>query len=305
VIGHPTITALSKAQGPLLGRLGNAVQTPSYLDPKTFSSAVLDVIAPAELDPAKVGQIQAVIAAMPNAPASRRSTRTRLAALADQAADDVGGRAARQLRLAVDALPDGDDKRELLALLPPANALDQVVESVSLLPADHPLRKVVSRAVAVGADDVDKVRAEIEQWFNTSMDRVSGWYKRTVQRWVVIYAIVIVAIFNVDTTAVAVTLWRDPVARAVAVQKATATRSDESSSAAEALPVGWTHDRLEAANPKAHFKGFALKILGMVLSILAISLGAPFWFDTMSKLSRLRSTGVKPEEDRGDRRGTS
>jgi hypothetical protein len=30
------------------------------------------------------------------------------------------------------------------------------------------------------------------------------------------------------------------------------------------------------------------------LTVLAISLGAPFWFDTLSRFSRLRSTG-KPE----------
>ena len=33
---------------------------------------------------------------------------------------------------------------------------------------------------------------------------------------------------------------------------------------------------------------------GWLLTIAAISLGAPFWFDTLSRLSRLRSTG-KPE----------
>jgi hypothetical protein len=31
------------------------------------------------------------------------------------------------------------------------------------------------------------------------------------------------------------------------------------------------------------------------VTALAISLGAPFWFDTLSKLSQLRSTGAKPE----------
>ena len=33
---------------------------------------------------------------------------------------------------------------------------------------------------------------------------------------------------------------------------------------------------------------------GWLLTVAAISLGAPFWFDTLSRLSRLRSTG-KPE----------
>jgi hypothetical protein len=33
---------------------------------------------------------------------------------------------------------------------------------------------------------------------------------------------------------------------------------------------------------------------GWLLTILAVTLGAPFWFDTLGRLSRLRSSG-KPE----------
>jgi hypothetical protein len=36
-------------------------------------------------------------------------------------------------------------------------------------------------------------------------------------------------------------------------------------------------------------------IAGWLLTIGAISLGAPFWFDTLSRFSRLRSSG-KPEQ---------
>ena len=38
----------------------------------------------------------------------------------------------------------------------------------------------------------------------------------------------------------------------------------------------------------------AYAVLGWTLTIIAVSLGAPFWFDTLSRLSRLRSSG-KPE----------
>ena len=40
--------------------------------------------------------------------------------------------------------------------------------------------------------------------------------------------------------------------------------------------------------------GIAMAIGGWLLTIAAISLGAPFWFDTLSRFSRLRSSG-KPE----------
>jgi hypothetical protein len=53
--------------------------------------------------------------------------------------------------------------------------------------------------------------------------------------------------------------------------------------------MGWRG----AAVPRS-VGAFLLTLLGWLLTILAISLGAPFWFDTLSRLSRLRSSG-KPE----------
>jgi hypothetical protein len=40
--------------------------------------------------------------------------------------------------------------------------------------------------------------------------------------------------------------------------------------------------------------GIARGVGGWLLTVLALSLGAPFWFDTLSRLSRLRGSG-KPE----------
>ena len=64
------------------------------------------------------------------------------------------------------------------------------------------------------------------------------------------------------------------------------------------VPIGWAQSAKDKADPRhitlgsvsrwAHLPG------GWLLTILAISLGAPFWFDTLSRLSRLRGTG-KPE----------
>ena len=37
------------------------------------------------------------------------------------------------------------------------------------------------------------------------------------------------------------------------------------------------------------------KIFGLFATGLALSLGAPFWFDTLSKFANIRAAGVKPE----------
>ena len=38
-----------------------------------------------------------------------------------------------------------------------------------------------------------------------------------------------------------------------------------------------------------------LALLGMALSVLAASFGAPFWFDVLTRASNLRNTGRKPD----------
>jgi hypothetical protein len=40
------------------------------------------------------------------------------------------------------------------------------------------------------------------------------------------------------------------------------------------------------------------KIIGLTLTIFAISLGAPFWFDVLNKIVPIRSVGASPEEKR-------
>ena len=64
------------------------------------------------------------------------------------------------------------------------------------------------------------------------------------------------------------------------------------------VPIGWAQGTKDRADPRhitlGSVSGWAHLLGGWLLTILAISLGAPFWFDTLSRLSRLRGTG-KPE----------
>jgi hypothetical protein len=37
--------------------------------------------------------------------------------------------------------------------------------------------------------------------------------------------------------------------------------------------------------------------VGWALTTVAVSLGAPFWFDTLNRFMNLRSSGKSPDED--------
>jgi len=62
--------------------------------------------------------------------------------------------------------------------------------------------------------DAQRLRANLEGWYDAQMERVSGWYKRESKRVLLFLAVVVVVFMNVDTIAITRTLWTDPTARA-------------------------------------------------------------------------------------------
>lgn len=57
------------------------------------------------------------------------------------------------------------------------------------------------------------------------------------------------------------------------------------------VPLGYPDSTFDLKNP---FWAVAGKLAGWLLTIFALSLGAPFWFDTLSRITSLRQAGPKP-----------
>lgn len=156
--------------------------------------------------------------------------------------------------------------------------------------------------------DVDKFRAALERSFDETMERVSGWYKRRVQLILFVTAIIVVAGVNADSFTIGQRLWKDEALRAAVVAQANKTvaeastecgTSDDAAPAETAaacvdkvkqlgIPVGWS----TATSP--HGWGIAGKVFGLLLTVFAVQLGAPFWFDLLGKVARLRGSGTPP-----------
>jgi hypothetical protein len=90
---------------------------------------------------------------------------------------------------------------------------------------------------------------------------------------------------------------REPVERSTAVPVQLVPDADALYAQVEeqlrktSLPIGWDEP------PWKHdWKQLLLSILGCLLTALAGSLGAPFWFDLLKKVANLRGSGPKPEE---------
>jgi|GEM_PF-6449252 len=190
-------------------------------------------------------------------------------------------------------------------------------------------------------DSADRLRF-IAQWFDDRMERVSGWYKRLMQKILITTAIGFSVALNADTIMIASMLWNDTVMReAVLIESAATVERAKSNMAANRLsstaatkhslaegstdridlsalglaidsrrhrpfPIGWPPPASSAGStvvvddPRVTphtFQGYFHKVIGLLITGFLISLGAPFWFDTLSKLINMRATGTRPKTE--------
>lgn len=189
--------------------------------------------------------------------------------------------------------------------------------------------------------DADDFRGRVAEWYEETMDRVSGWYKRIIQRQTFVMAAVLVLVLNVDSVQLFNRLWSDSAFRAAAVDQAKArieatgtaevpvmeyTEADKPDAG---TPVqtgrasltdsekqlltslrGWQDDR-DRLTAAIVLRGDGLWIrsgwlarsatshaLGWLITMLAIVLGAPAWFDVLNKFMNLRHAGRATNERR-------
>src|SRR5205823_8392698 len=157
-------------------------------------------------------------------------------------------------------------------------------------------------------DDVNAARERLQNWFDDSMGRVSGWYKRRTQYIIVAIAALLTFTLDVDTIQIVQRLQRDATFRAALVKQAedivqaNAQKGAAGIDASAALasleaaqpPFGWTCGSFRERGMHACGAFSWTALLGLCLSVLALSLGAPFWFDALNKLVNLRQTGAPP-----------
>ncbi|HEX8517225.1 MAG TPA: hypothetical protein VF868_13595 [Bacteroidia bacterium] len=247
--------------------------------------------------------------------------------------------------------------------------------------------------------DINKFKLLLENWFNETMERASGWYKKQTQFLLFFLGLVIAMSFNADSIAIYNILSKDKKAREEFVQLASNSLSKYDTlqnqlikvPVTDSVPIltkdstgnsdttGWTYKTTEKVllsdtalnqakqmliedignannvlglgrdwkdscnsckniavlvhevdtNPsKANKKrltqilsrnkdgvcpdkncvvsrkcfqwhplqrGGMVTFIGWVISALGISLGAPFWFDMLSKIMQIRGSGAKPK----------
>jgi len=213
-------------------------------------------------------------------------------------------RPAGSIQKGSEGLSPGRTKQSLLVLL------DKTKREVGIL----------SKEMQVGEHALEKLRGNLESWFYDAMDRFTGWYKRWTRQISFAIAVIVVVIANADARMLANRLVRDGALRAAivaAADGATQKMVGDFSKVQDArqqlldeseklnLPLGWIDPKVNGIEDPFGFEripnsagGWALKVFGLLISALAVSLGAPFWFDTLSKFMDVRGAGKVPPATR-------
>jgi hypothetical protein len=91
---------------------------------------------------------------------------------------------------------------------------------------NHRLRTTILWALDNADEDIEKARKLLEDWYDNSMQRVTGWYKRETQAWLFFIGLGVAAIFNMDTMNVVEKLYYDDEFRTAAVEDAKRVTGD-------------------------------------------------------------------------------
>lgn len=196
-----------------------------------------------------------------------------------------------------------------------------IKEAIETLPDDSRIKGVLSSLLKQVNHNEKEFAHALEKHFNHIMDRASGWVKRRAHTVTLLAAVALVCGANLDTVALTNSLAANPGARLkmveIAQQRLNETKEkisaqEENSDAFkvaveanEAANVSFTEatTHLESTGlqlgwkdcPKT-FGEWLSKIAGLLVSIFAVSLGAPFWFDVLQKFMQVRATGASPRQ---------
>jgi len=220
--------------------------------------------------------------------------------------------------------------KELIDILP-----DSVVNGIETMAKRAQMRaKTTEEGITI-------LRKEIENSFDSSMERASGVYKRNAKGVAILIGITLAIATNTDSFHIVDRLSKDSLLREIIIKKAVEVESSNALGMNQLdpndilkdveLPIGWTIPNLtqqicgndvsaenaifcvrvkdEQSNVSTKpidWKNIRISDLpifrvlmmigGWFISGIAIAMGAPFWFDLLSKVMNVRNAGKKGKQ---------
>lgn len=154
---------------------------------------------------------------------------------------------------------------------------------------------------------MERFRQEIALWYEQSMDRLSGTYRRNVKAFTVLIGSVLAVLINADSLYMLRRISENTATRSVIIQNAVqieGCQGDLSSPQCisemnhlldvTTIPIGWHPVNFRQQFPQLSLVYGLKAVLGWLLTGIAISMGSRFWFQILDQLIHVRETGEKP-----------
>jgi hypothetical protein len=288
---------------------------PSYIPSQNFVMAFLDII-PAAAQLQTSGQEKAVAVAaeatLPPAPEGPALVPPQMPAaepMAPLTSNQPAGGAPSGQRAT--PAPGRSDDAALFA------SLWVAAQKLAEDPKTGKVGKPLIAMLGAAGNDAAKLKKSLEDWYNSAMDRVSGWYKYRTTKILFVIGLVLAVAMNIDAINILKQLSKDPTLRQSIVAAAGNAKQPAAPGETEPLknqiqdaktevmdvnnlgiPVGWNHVPDVLKTGTWHWNYLNI-FMGWLVTAIAVSLGAPFWFDMLNKIMVVRST-VKPREKSQD-----
>ncbi|MBK8562296.1 MAG: hypothetical protein IPN76_02870 [Saprospiraceae bacterium] len=192
--------------------------------------------------------------------------------------------------------------------------VDDIIQGV---PEGSQLREVLEQFKEEGHTSVEAFKGRMQSWFDDIMSQSSGWYKRHLQFVTFFVGLGIAIVLNADSFQIYLHLTTNAANRQKLSALATSFAAEnetvpnlttpptepltgaeikkgvqefvntpEFRTASNILGLGWSREDF-LVGPALWLR----RLLGWFITALAVSLGAPFWFDVLKKIITIQSTG--------------
>lgn len=207
-----------------------------------------------------------------------------------------------------------------------ASISEKIKHNIQQLPESN-FKDILASKIEETHGDVEAFKKSIEDWYNDYMAKVSRWYKSRMNYFILAFSFFITVAMNVDSFRVMNELWKNEKLRESVVNLSEEITRQEykeylsDTTAKDSLdvalnkvnanyqklhlldfPITWAYEYQVKNMGKGHMKELPLieklkwsfaqinleKFLGFLITTMAVSIGAPIWFDLIKKLVSAR-----------------
>lgn len=189
---------------------------------------------------------------------------------------------------------------------------DALKQTLNALP-DSEGKRAVIQWIDQGVTNIEELRKRSNAYFAGVMDQAAATFRANARSFVIVLSMLLTLLLGTDSIQLAKSLWDNANVRALAVAKAELVVQEEGAAVniddlirdlvdLGVVKIGWW--QMELPPPGSTAEQWAvfvlLKILGLGLTVMAVSQGSSFWYDLLKKIV---SKGGGGGRDSGEAKG--